>query len=74
MTVVAWVAGGIALYLWIATSLTTTDRRVWPFAPCRRCCGKGRWRMADRSDFTARRQKHVYCSACRATGVRIGRR
>ncbi|MEU8250179.1 hypothetical protein [Nonomuraea sp. NPDC048916] len=71
MAVVFWVLLGIAVALWIAASATTTGRPVWPFAPCLRCEGKGRWKMADRSSFSKGRHKHVYCSVCRSMGVQV---
>lgn len=55
--------------LWIALSFA-----VWPFANCRRCDGKGRWRNPNPPSFREGRfGRYMYCSVCRGTGRRLYR-
>ena len=73
-----WAVGAAVVALWTAGSFGW-----WPFANCRRCGGKGRWRNPNppnwRQVLTTRevseleplRDKWIWCSVCRGTGRRM---
>jgi hypothetical protein len=62
VTATLWSAGAAALSLWTAAAFA-----VWPFANCRRCDGRGRFRNPIQSFL----RRYIYCSVCRGTGRRF---
>ncbi len=66
------ITGVLVLAVW-----TAMGAQKWPWEPCRRCGGCGRWpnpAACERAAATGMPEwlyRWMYCSVCRATGVRF---